>query len=312
MFIDEAIIDIEAGKGGNGAVSFRHEKYVAKGGPDGGDGGDGGDIVFTASNSIYALANYARLKQYKAENGFAGSRAKRHGKNGQDLILSVPPGTIFSDLNTNTIVADLKKEGESFVAVMGGKGGLGNVHFATSTNQTPHEFKPGEDGQKTKLKLELKLIADVGIIGLPNAGKSTLISAISNSKPKVADYPFTTLEPVLGSVKFDDKNIIFADIPGLIEGAHSGKGLGHKFLRHIERTKILLHLIDATSDNLERDYKTIRKELDKFSPKLSLKKEIVVLSKMDLAGKIKPFKHDLEISAATGKGIKELLQLLAQ
>lgn len=312
MLVDEAKIHVKAGGGGNGAVSFRHEKYVDKGGPDGGDGGKGGDIRFVATHSVDTLSVYAGLKDFKAENGTAGAKAKRHGKNGKDLVLEVPVGTVIFDLNSNLQITDLNKEKDEFVVVKGGKGGLGNVHFATSINQTPREFKPGEAGEENDIKLELKLIADVGIIGLPNAGKSTLISAISHARPKVADYPFTTLEPVLGVASYDKKNIILADIPGLIEGASEGRGLGHKFLRHIERTKLLLHLIDSTSENPQKDYQTIRSELEKFSKDLSLKPEIIVLSKIDLVKTLpKMSKSDLAISAATGKGIKELLQTLA-
>lgn len=310
MLVDEAKIHIKAGRGGDGAVSFRREKYVPRGGPDGGDGGDGGDIIFHTTNSIDTLFDYSRLKDYKAENGYSGAKARKHGKNGGDLILRVPPGTVFYEGQKK--IADLKKEGEDFIAASGGKGGLGNDHFKTATNQTPREFTAGKPGEQKDLRLVLKLIADVGIIGLPNAGKSTLISAISHAKPKIADYPFTTLEPVLGVASYDKKQIILADIPGLIEGASEGKGLGHKFLRHIERTKLLLHLIDASTLNLQKDYETIRRELEKFNKNLAKKPEIIVLSKTDLVDELpKDFRYDLAISAATGKGIKELLQTLS-
>jgi len=308
MLVDEAKIKITAGRGGDGAISFRHEKYVDRGGPDGGDGGDGGDIIFQASNRTNTLTDFERLREYKAGNGQPGSKNRRHGKNGQDLILYVPVGTIIHDLKNNSKVADLKKEGDKVVAVEGGKGGLGNVHFATATHQTPREAKPGEPGCEKDLYLVLKLIADVGLIGLPNAGKSTLISVVSNAKPKIASYPFTTLEPILGVVSYDGKSFVVADIPGLIEKASEGKGLGHKFLRHTERTKVLVHLIDSTSDNLEKDYKIIRNELEKFSPELSRKKEVIVLSKIDLIDKFpKKFKYDFAISSATGKGINQLV-----
>lgn len=310
MLVDEATIHIKAGKGGDGAVSFRREKYVPRGGPDGGDGGKGGDIIFVCTNSVDTLFDYSRLKDYKAENGYRGAKTRKHGKDGADLTLRVPPGTIFYDGDKK--IADLKKEGEDFIVANGGKGGLGNDHFKTPTNQTPREFTAGKQGDEKDLKLVLKLIADIGIIGLPNAGKSTLISSISHAKPKVADYPFTTIEPVLGVASYDKKQMVLADIPGLIEGASEGRGLGHKFLRHIERTRLLLHLIDATSENPQKDYRTIRAELEKFSPELSLKPEIVIFSKIDLVNKLPDFKYDLAISAATGKGIKELLQILAE
>jgi len=310
MLVDEATIHIKAGKGGDGAVSFRREKYVPRGGPDGGDGGNGGDIIFVCTNSVDTLFDYSRLKDYKAENGYRGAKTRKHGKDGADLTLRVPPGTIFYDGDKK--IADLKKEGEDFIAANGGKGGLGNDHFKTPTNQTPRKFTAGKQGDEKNLKLVLKLIADIGIIGLPNAGKSTLISSISHAKPKVADYPFTTIEPVLGVANYDKKQMVLADIPGLIEGASEGRGLGHKFLRHIERTKLLLHLIDATSENPQKDYRAIRAELEKFSRELSLKPEIVVFSKIDLVDKLPDLKYDLAISAATGKGIKELLQILAE
>ena len=307
MLVDEAEIEVFAGRGGDGAVSFRHEKYVERGGPDGGDGGKGGDVIFVASNRPNTLTDFERLREFSAENGKPGERSQKHGKNGQDLTLSVPTGTIIYDAIDQTQLADLKIEGDKITIVRGGRGGLGNVHFATATHQTPRESKPGEKGEEKKLKLILKLIADVGIIGLPNAGKSTLISAMSNAHPKVADYPFTTLGPILGVVKYDDKAFVLADIPGLIENASEGRGLGHKFLRHIERTKILLHLVDATSENPSRDYKTVRDELKKFNPELTQKKEIIVLSKIDIAKELpNDFKYDLAVSAATGKGMQEL------
>jgi len=312
MLVDEAKIQIYSGSGGRGAVSFRHEKYVDKGGPDGGDGGDGGDVTFVASNRTDTLYDFDRLKLFKAENGEPGGKNRRHGKNGSDLTLSVPPGTIIYDLEKKEVIADLKKEGDTVLAATGGKGGLGNVHFATATHQTPREASPGEPREHKLLKLDLKLIADVGIIGLPNAGKSTLISALTRATPKVAAYPFTTLEPVLGVVKSKDKkSITLADIPGLIEKASEGKGLGHKFLRHIERTKILLHLIDSQSTDPKKDYKTIREELEKYNADLAKKKEVVVMSKADISNKTKSdFKYDLTISAQTGKGLKELLEEL--
>jgi len=308
MLIDEALIKVKAGKGGDGAVSFRREKYVARGGPDGGDGGDGGDVIIKCSEDVHTLTDYLRVKEFGAENGQNGGKARRSGKSGEDLILKVPPGTMIYDSDKKKLIGDLHSKDDSITVAKGGRGGWGNVHFKNATNQTPRFANPGTQGEQFKLKLELKLIADVGIIGLPNAGKSTLISVISSARPKIADYPFTTLEPCLGVAGFKNKQFVACDIPGLIEGASQGKGLGHKFLKHIERTKIIVHLIDATGENLEKNYRTIRQELEKFSPKLTHKKEIIVLSKIDLINKLpKNFKFDLAISAATRKGIKELI-----
>lgn len=311
MLIDEAIIKVKAGRGGDGAVSFRREKYVDRGGPDGGDGGDGGSVMLECSNHVHTLSDFARLKSFKAEDGHPGEKMRRHGKNGKDLILKVPPGTLISE--NNHIVVDLKDLGEKFVIAKGGRGGLGNVHFATSTNQTPKQFKPGTPGKEREIKAVLKLIADVGLIGLPNSGKSTLISVISNATPKIAGYPFTTLEPCLGVATYHNKKLIVCDIPGLIEGAAEGRGLGHKFLRHVERTKILVHLIDVTSLNLKKDYLMIRAELEKYSGTLAKKKEIVVLTKIDLVKKPpEDFKYDLAISAVSHKGIEELLSTISK
>lgn len=311
MLVDEVIINVKAGRGGDGAASFRHEKYVDKGGPDGGDGGNGGNIIIECKDNVDSLNPYKHQKNYDAENGGAGSRSKRHGKNGGDLILTVPPGTIVSNNKTDEIIVDFKKNGQQFTVAKGGKGGLGNVHFATPTHRVPREFKPGEFGEEFELKLEMKMIADVGLIGLPNAGKSTLISAISNAKPKVADYPFTTIEPILGVVNYDDKSFVVCDVPGLIEGAASGRGLGDKFLKHIERTKILVHLIDSTSVDPGKDYKSIREELGKYDKSLLDKKEIIVLTKTDLNPNFdKKIKYDLAISAASRNNLDKLIQLI--
>ena len=330
MFTDEVIIKIKAGKGGDGLVSFWREKFVPKGGPDGGDGGDGGDIIFKVDERVNTLSFFNTRKQFKAEDGEKGKKARCRGKNGRDLILRVPPGTIvyqilnskIETLNKSKIqdskfkkVADLTKDGQKMVIARGGRGGWGNVHFATATHQTPKEAKPGQPGEEKILKLELQLIADVGIIGLPNSGKSTLLSRISAARPKIAEYPFTTLEPNLGVVRLgEDFSFVVADIPGLIKGASKGKGLGDKFLRHIKRTRLLVHLIDITSSDLVRDYKTIRSELKLFDPTLISKKEIIVLNKIDLLGEKKPFipfvlkkLKPLMISAVSGKGIKTLL-----
>ncbi len=321
MFTDEATINIRAGKGGDGSVSFRREKYVPKGGPDGGDGGDGGDILFVCTNEVHTLSDYARKKEWQAENGENGKPKKMTGKNGEDLLLAVPPGTIVRDAANNELIHDLTKEGEKILLVRGGRGGWGNVHFKTATRQSPTFAKEGTPGQEKTLKLELKLIADVGIIGLPNCGKSTFLAKISSAKPKIADYPFTTLAPNLGVAKIYDKQIVFADIPGLIEGASQGKGLGDKFLRHIERTKILIHLIDINSTDAFRDYKIVRQELKIWSPELEHKKEFVILNKIDTikkdeAQKIaknlksKIHKDVFTISAVSGENIKPLLDNL--
>lgn len=327
---DEAIIKIKAGDGGDGRVSFHREKYVPKGGPDGGDGGKGGDIYFLCDEAVHTLADFSRKKVWQSENGEDGRPKRQTGKNGQNLMLKVPPGTIIKLKRRealDTKIKDIKlhdftKVGEQILIVKGGKGGWGNVHFATATRQSPAFAKKGTPGEEKTLCLELKLIADVGLIGLPNSGKSTLLSRISNARPKIADYPFTTLEPNLGVVKFRNREFIVADIPGLIEGASEGRGLGDKFLRHIERTNVLIHLIDINSQNLEHDYQTIREELQNWNPLLLRKKEIVVLNKADImlekesqkiAKKLsRQIKKDVNIiSAVSGKGIEELLNKLS-
>lgn len=315
MFIDEAEIYVKAGKGGDGAVSFRREKFVPKGGPDGGDGGDGGDVIIVVDNHSHGLAQYNREKRFLAKNGQSGMGSNMHGKNAPDLILRVPAGTQI--YYNNELLFDLTKENEQIILAKGGKGGWGNQHFASSIKQAPKWSKAGLKGESKKLRLELKTIADVGLIGLPNAGKSTLLSVVSNARPKIADYPFTTLEPNLGVVKNINKNIIIADIPGLIEGAAEGKGLGDRFLKHIERTKILIHILDAFSEDVVHDYKTVREELKKFSKELTKKKEILVLNKIDilkpeeLNEKISELKMirktPILISAATHKNIDELI-----
>jgi len=322
MLTDEVLIKISAGKGGNGAVSFRREKYVPKGGPDGGDGGDGGDIIFKVNPSVNTLSYFSMKKDFKAESGAPGGKNLRHGKNGEDLFLEVPPGTIIFEVdsqNNQNKIVDLITQGQEFHMARGGRGGWGNVHFASATHQTPYESNPGKPGEARTLKLELELIADAGIIGMPNAGKSTLLSRISNARPKIANYPFTTLEPNLGFVRIDDKfNFVAADIPGLIEGASKGKGLGHKFLRHVLRTKILVHLIDVNSNDPIRDYLTIKNEMKAYNKNLNRKYEIICLNKIETYDKnnlkvlgdklkAKTKKQPLFISAVTGEGIKELL-----
>lgn len=315
MIIDEAKITIKAGDGGNGGIFFRHEKYVPKGGPDGGDGGNGGNVYIKASRHTDDLTEYARKRKFYAEDGQNGMKQKMYGKKGQDLVLSVPLGTQVYE--NNQLLFDLTEDEKKILVAKGGSGGWGNCHFATSVKQAPEWAKEGLPGDKKKIKLELKMIADVGLVGLPNAGKSTLLSVISNARPKVADYPFTTLEPNLGVVRAENRSIIVADIPGLIEGASDGRGLGTKFLKHIERTRTILHLVDVSSQDPWLDYQTVRDELKKFSEKLAKKPELVVLSKIELVSdkEIKQIvnkfkKHKIEsvsISAATHAGIDALI-----
>ncbi len=322
MFIDYVEISIKAGKGGDGAVAFRREKYVPKGGPAGGDGGNGGNIIFVADRNLNTLLDLRYKRIYKADDGDKGGSSLKDGKNGSDIIIKVPLGTIIKEIGTEKILADLETEGKEFIAAKGGKGGKGNSKFATPTNQTPRFAENGKPGEEKEIALELKLIADVGLVGFPNAGKSTLISTISEAKPKIADYPFTTLLPNLGIVRYKDyKSIIVADIPGIIEGAHLGKGLGLTFLRHIERTKILLIMIDITSEDPAKDYKTLINELNQYSKILSKKKKILAFSKADLVDKstIDKFKKKkfaghsgpIEVfSSATRYGIQQLLDTL--
>lgn len=283
MFIDYAAIEVSAGKGGDGAVAFRREKYVPKGGPAGGNGGRGGNIIVQAHHNLNTLMDFRYKRKYKAGNGDKGGSSLKDGRDGKDVIIKVPPGTMIRDFESEKILFDLDKDGKEIILAKGGKGGKGNSNFATSTNQTPRYAEEGKPGEQKKVILELKLIADVGLVGFPNTGKSTLISTISAARPKIADYPFTTLEPVLGIVKYKDyKSFTIADIPGIIEGAHEGKGLGHKFLRHIERTKIILFLIEAVSENFEKDFDILHSELKSYSNKLSEKKILVAVSKADL------------------------------
>jgi GTP-binding protein len=322
MFIDYAEIIIKSGKGGDGAVAFRREKYVPKGGPSGGNGGKGGDVIVEAHHNLSTLLDFKYKKQYKAEDGKPGGSALKDGKNGKDVLIKVPVGTVIKNFDENKIISDLNESGERIIIAKGGRGGKGNTNFATPTNQTPRYAERGQPGEEKKIILELKLIADIGLVGFPNAGKSTLISAISQARPKIADYPFTTLEPVLGIVKYKDyKSFTVADIPGIIEGAHEGKGLGHKFLKHIERTKVLLFLIDITSGDYEKDFSVLYNELKTYSKKLSQKKQIIALSKADLLEeneikKILRKKNSLggrdvhTFSSISGKGLNELLDAL--
>jgi GTPase len=285
-FIDEAIITVQSGDGGSGCVSFRREKFIPRGGPDGGDGGKGGSVVLRTTLRKRTLQQFQFKRQFKAKNGANGQGKKKTGKTSHDLIIEIPPGTLVSDSETGQILKDLTKPGESLIAAKGGRGGQGNNRFKTSTNRSPRFSQPGEPGETLTLKLDLKLLADVGIIGLPNAGKSTLISSISSANPKIGNYPFTTLSPNLGVVQTPwGEPFVVADIPGLIEGAHKGAGLGIKFLRHIERTRILVHLIDALSIDLNHPlkvYHTINRELAMYSKGLADKPQIVVLNKLDI------------------------------
>jgi GTP-binding protein len=285
-FIDEAIITVQSGNGGRGCVSFRREKYVPRGGPDGGDGGKGGDVILKSTSRRRTLYPFQFKRQFKAKDGAHGQGQQKTGRNGSDLIVEIPPGTLVKDADTNEILKDFTTAGEFYSVVKGGKGGLGNARFKSSTNRTPRYSQPGQPAQSRELKLELKLLADVGIIGLPNAGKSTLLSSISSATPKIGDYPFTTLTPTLGVVETGwAEPFVVADIPGLIAGAHQGAGLGIRFLRHIERTRILIHLLDAQTIDPQRPlaaYETVNRELQFFNPNLTQKSQIVVLNKMDL------------------------------
>lgn len=319
MFKDEVVIYVKAGDGGSGIISFRREKYTPKGGPDGGNGGDGGNIVIRVSphlNTLYHLAHHQRII---AQSGAPGGTNNCIGKTGADTVIEVPQGTIVRNNQHQNILKDLKDINDELVVTKGGRGGRGNKVFATSTNQTPRTAEKGTSGEECWLYLELKLIADVGLVGLPNAGKSTLLSRVSDARPKIADYPFTTLEPSLGVVAISDyKSFVIADLPGLIEGAHSGKGLGDKFLKHIERTRIILHIIDATQDQLNVAYKTIRRELKEYSPRLARKPEVLVLNKIDLPGateniakyKAKLPRRFINISAIKRIGLDKLIKEL--
>jgi GTP-binding protein len=318
-FIDEATITVQSGNGGKGCVSFRREKFVPRGGPDGGDGGKGGDIILKTTTRKRTLYQFRYQRHFKADNGAHAQGKQKTGKNGRNLTIELPPGTLVIDSDTGLLIKDLVDTHETFVILKGGRGGQGNSKFKTSTHRTPRFAQPGEPGETRTLKLELKLLADVGIIGLPNAGKSTLIAAISSARPKIANYPFTTLTPSLGVVQTDwTEPFVVADIPGLIKGAHQGTGLGIKFLRHIERTRILVHLIDASSidpDDPLSQYHTINQELVMYDEKLVQKPQIVVLNKLDLPGVRKAaeiFQSALKdkkvvlISALTGQGLEQL------
>lgn len=324
-FIDEVRIQVKAGAGGRGCVSFRREKYVPRGGPDGGDGGDGGDVVMVADDQLTTLLDLRYQKQYRAGRGEHGRGKDQHGKRGEDKIVAVPVGTMIRDSRTGELLADLKASGDRVVVAGGGKGGKGNARFATSTNRSPRRAQPGLPGEERDLDIELRLLADVGIIGIPNAGKSTLIAAISAARPKIADYPFTTLVPNLGVVSYGEgKSFVVADIPGLIEGAHRGEGLGHKFLRHVSRTSLVIHLVDASQIVAEdplAGWAAINRELELFDRALAEKLQIVVANKIDLPearANVPYLERSLAsthfpfcaISAATGEGLRELIRLV--
>jgi len=281
-FLDQVKIYVKAGNGGNGSPSFRREKFIEYGGPDGGDGGSGGSVILKSEQNLNTLIDYRYQQHHKAKRGENGSGQNRTGKGGEDLILKVPLGTQVFEEDNKTLIYDFTKIGEEFIAASGGRGGLGNTRFKSSTNRAPRKYTKGTLGEEFTIWLQLKTIADIGIIGLPNAGKSSLLAAITNANPKIANYQFTTLNPNLGVASYDDKEITIADIPGLVEGAHKGTGLGIQFLKHIERCKSLLHMIDVTNDDKKKRYKQIKKELKKYSAKLSKKKELVVLNKVDL------------------------------
>ena len=323
QFVDQARIYVRGGNGGNGAVAFRREKFVPKGGPSGGDGGDGASVMLRVDPGLSTLLDFRYKKEYAAPAGDNGANKDRYGRGGQDLILRVPPGTQVYDDDSDTLLADLRAPDETFVAARGGKGGRGNIHFASSTDRAPRKSEPGLPGEERNLRLDLKLLADVGLLGFPNVGKSSLISRISAARPKIADYPFTTLVPNLGMVQLsNDRSFVVADIPGLIEGAHAGTGLGDRFLRHLERTRVLIHLLEVSTvpgRTPLRDYVTLNRELALYDSELAARPQIVVLNKMDLPEverKFKqlaaPFKRRgitlLGISAATGAGLNKVLE----
>ncbi|GIW95472.1 MAG: GTPase Obg [Pirellulaceae bacterium] len=324
MFVDRVTIEVQGGSGGDGCVSFRREKYVPRGGPDGGDGGRGGHVIIRAAAGVNHLAALAHRKFWRAENGQPGRGANCHGRNGEDLVILVPPGTVVFDAERGFIIRDLAQVGDEFIAARGGKGGYGNHHFKSPTSRAPRESTPGEEGEKRKLTLELKLIADVGLVGKPNAGKSTLLSRLSRARPEIADYPFTTKHPNLGQVVVDwNRSFVMADIPGLIEGAHQGVGLGHEFLRHVERTRLLVHLVEpAPADGTDpvANYGTIRQELGLYKSELLERPEIVVVTKCELPGADVVQQRLAEsigrpvllVSAVTGQGLNQLVGRILQ
>lgn len=324
MFVDRVTIEVQGGRGGNGCSSFRREKYVPKGGPDGGDGGDGGSVIIVARAGVNNLSALAHHRFWKAHAGAHGSGANKAGKGGDDLVIEVPPGTILIDAEGGFVLKDLTSEGEQVIAARGGKGGRGNTAFKSSVNRAPRQAEPGAEGERRLLQLELKVIADVGLVGKPNAGKSTLLSRLSRARPEIADYPFTTKHPNLGIVRISqDQSFVLADIPGLIEGAHSGHGLGHEFLRHVERAGILVHLVEPEpSDETDpiTNYRTIRDELVQYDAKLGERPEILVVTKAELpsAAEVREKlaeasgKEVLLVSAVTGQGLNQLLHRMGE
>lgn len=323
MFVDTALVSVIAGRGGNGALSFRHEKFVDKGGPDGGDGGRGGNVIFEASNNVNTLANFRVRQELKAEDGGAGGKQQKHGRDGNDIVVKVPVGTLV--LRDGVAIADLITDGQQAVIAHGGDGGFGNAHFKSSTRQAPRIAELGEAGDEFEAALELKLLADVGLVGFPNAGKSTFLSVVTKARPEIADYAFTTLSPNLGVADIDDRSLLIADIPGLIEGASEGKGLGDAFLRHIERTAVVLHLIDAYADDPAASYTTIRSELERYSKTVAGLPEVVALTKIegldddvvamqkDALRKVVPKNTSIHaISSVAHTGTKELLRELTR
>jgi len=327
-FLDEALITARSGDGGRGCVSFRRARFIPKGGPDGGDGGRGGDVVLRATERLNSLIGFRYRRIFKAQNGQPGRGRNQSGKDGEDVVIEVPPGTIVQDADTGETVADLVRDRQEFLLLKGGKGGWGNQHFATSTNRAPRKAQPGLPGEEKRFRLILKTLAHIGLIGLPNAGKSTLLSRLTTARPKIADYPFTTLIPNLGVIVFkEEKTLTVADIPGLIDGASRGRGLGHNFLKHIERTELLLHLVDITrapENGLLEDFDQVTGELEAYSPSLARKRQIVLINKMDLyTSRPRDIRDVMEtfkrrgyeafpVSALTGEGLEEVKKALAR
>jgi GTP-binding protein len=318
-FIDHAVIHVNSGQGGSGAVSFRREKYVPKGGPDGGDGGRGGSVIVRADPQLTTLLDYSYRTHWKAKRGAHGEGANRTGKSGEDLYLPVPPGTVVTDADSGVAIGEVLQPGDEVVVAKGGRGGRGNASFATPTRRAPRDWEPGKEGEKRRIELVLKLIADVGLLGEPNAGKSTLLSVISAARPKIADYPFTTLTPQLGVVRLSDsRTMVAADIPGILEGAHEGRGLGDRFLQHVERTHVLAYLVPVNSDDPQKSYDLLREEAQQFSPELAKKDHLVVLTKIDLWPEGEPMpavdapaaSGVVGLSAVANRGLDTLGELL--
>lgn len=319
-FIDHTTLSVKAGNGGMGCIAFLREKFRPKGGPCGGDGGHGGNIIFQVNPQLGTLQDITLKHHYRAENGANGSGKNRHGKKGKDIIIKIPPGTIIKDAETEQVLKDLTKANESYVVAKGGNGGFGNARFKSKRQTAPRIANDGQEGEKLNIELELKVLADVGLVGFPNAGKSTFISKVSNARPKIADYPFTTLVPNLGIVKYGDyQSFVMADIPGLIHGASDGKGLGSQFLRHIERTKVLVYLVECIAEEIQENFKTLQKELNKHNPELIERPSLLLLTKSDLIldepGKIKKMSKNIaviQISSVTGENLNEAVQSIAK